>query len=75
MISSETTIPQYRRGQIAYFIGGQGIIKNYQQESGRWAYVIEMELGPEPASGRIGYETMVCLFENELTVGNELIAQ
>lgn len=59
--------PQYQRGQTAYFLGGQGIIKNYQQESGKWAYVVEMEMGPEPESGRIGYETTVCLFETELT--------
>lgn len=58
--------PRFRRGQIAYFIGGKGVIKNYQPESGSWAYVIEMEMGPEPEIGRIGSETTVCLFETDL---------
>ncbi len=66
MVYGSVAIPQYRCGQPAYFVGGKGIIKTYQQESGRWTYVVEMEMGPEPESGRIGYETTVCLFETEL---------
>lgn len=60
------TMPRFRRGQIAYFIGGKGVIKNYQPEAGSWAYIIEMEMGPESEIGRLGSETTICLSETDL---------
>lgn len=67
-MAANISAPRFRRGQIACFIGGQGMIKQYQPESGSWSYLIEMEMGPEPEMGRLGSETMVCLLENDLTV-------
>ncbi len=67
-MTAMSTAPRFQRGQMAAFIGGQGVIKNYQLEAGSWAYVIEMEMGPEPEIGRVGCETTVCLFETDLTL-------
>lgn len=66
MFASVSTSPQFRRGQMACFIGGQGVIKNYQSESGGWSYLIEMEMATNSEIGRIGYETMVYLAETDL---------
>jgi hypothetical protein len=57
---------QFREGQTVSFVGGEGIVKSYRPESGAWTYLIEMELGIEPAFGRVGAEAMIWLHEAEL---------
>jgi hypothetical protein len=66
MAANTLSIPRFRREQQVYFIGGVGTIKNQHCESGCWAYVVEMEMGPEPDIGRVGYETTIQLFETDL---------
>lgn len=51
---------------MVQFIGGQGKVKSYRPESGSWQYLVEMEMGPEPDMGRIGYETTIVLLESDL---------
>ncbi|MEH1837369.1 MAG: hypothetical protein V7L20_01035 [Nostoc sp.] len=48
------------------FIGGLGTIIQYSPNSGYWSYLIEMEIGSEPEMGRIGYETLILLFETDI---------
>lgn len=67
-MATTLTTPRFRQGQIACFIGGKGIIRNCQPDSGSWSYLVEMEMGPEPKTGRIGHETTVRLFETDLTL-------
>lgn len=64
--TAQATAPGFRLNQQVCFSGGIGIIKNYQSEAQTWAYVIEMELGPEPEIGRLGAETMILLNEAEI---------
>ena len=59
-------IPKFYKTQIAYFIGGEGIICSAKVEAGRWTYLVEMALGPEPVCGRVGDETMVLFNERDL---------
>ncbi|HEY9696247.1 MAG TPA: hypothetical protein V6D10_03225 [Trichocoleus sp.] len=59
-------IPRFNRNQPVRFVGGQGTIRSYHPESGSWKYLVEMEMGPEPDVGRIGYETTVLLLESDL---------
>lgn len=56
-------IPRFHREQKVNFVGGTGKIKNYQLEAKSWMYLVEMDLGPEPEMGRVGYETMIWLPE------------
>lgn len=58
--------PKFGIAQVVKFIGGMGKIRNYHSEYYRWTYLVEMEMGPEPKFGRIGYETMILLPEEEL---------
>jgi hypothetical protein len=60
--------PRYHKGYEVSFLGGSGTIKNHQFESGCWIYAVEMQLGPEPAIGRIGHETTILLPESELAL-------
>ncbi|WP_088891072.1 hypothetical protein [Leptolyngbya ohadii] len=59
-------VPRFNCEQMVRFVGGQGKIKAYHPESGSWQYMVEMEMGPEPDMGRIGYETTVVLLESDL---------
>jgi hypothetical protein len=58
--------PKFHHKQRVRFIGGEGVVQNYESEFGGWTYLVEMALGPEPDFGRIGAETMVLLNETEL---------
>lgn len=58
--------PQFHLNQRVYFIGGCGTVKNCQPYAQTWTYAVEMELGPEPEMGRIGYEATILLNESEI---------
>lgn len=58
--------PQFRLNQRVYFVGGCGTVKNCQPYAHTWTYAVEMELGPEPEMGRIGYEATILLNESEI---------
>ncbi|MCC5612218.1 hypothetical protein LC612_37210 [Nostoc sp. CHAB 5834] len=58
--------PKFRNAQLVSFVGGEGIVRSYTPEYGRWMYVIEMALGLEPDFGRVGAETMILLTEADL---------
>jgi hypothetical protein len=60
--------PRFGKGQRVNFIGGSGTIKSCRPDAGRWSYLIEMEMGPEPEMGRIGYETTIQLTEADLSL-------
>jgi hypothetical protein len=49
-----------------YFLGGEGSVKSFKNETEIWIYAIEMMLGPEPDFGRIGGETSILLSEDDL---------
>ncbi len=66
MSASTLPSPRFAKGQRVHFVGGTGAIKNYQFGSGYVTYLVEMEMGPEPETGRIGAETTICLFESDL---------
>jgi hypothetical protein len=59
-------MPSFRPAQQVRFVGGEGIVRNYQADTGTWIYLIEMPLGQEPDFGRVGAETMVVLPEADL---------
>lgn len=59
-------IPKFLPEQIVKFLGGIGKIKSYQPDAETWTYAIEMEMGPEPTMGRIGYETTIVLHEADI---------
>jgi hypothetical protein len=64
--SRTARIPRFNLNQTVRFTGGCGKIKTYKPNSGTWAYTIEMELGPEPEIGRVGFETTVLLDEVDI---------
>lgn len=65
---------QFCQGQKVRFVGGTGTVRNSKLESGCWTYLVEMDMGPEPEMGRIGYETTVWLFESDVdSIENSLI--
>ncbi|WP_196520408.1 hypothetical protein [Nostoc sp. WHI] len=66
MNASVLSTPKFRSGQKVEFIGGEGIIKNYRPQSGSWVYLLEMPMGLEPEMGRVGYETMIWLYEVDI---------
>ncbi|WP_221644648.1 MULTISPECIES: hypothetical protein [unclassified Nostoc] len=66
MNASALSTPKFRNGQKVKFIGGEGIIKNYRPQSGSWVYLLEMPMGSEPEMGRVGYETMIWLYEVDI---------
>lgn len=61
-----SSLPRYTKNQMVSFIGGMGKIINYHPEVNSWQYAVQMELGPEPDFGRIGYETTILLNESEI---------
>ena len=71
MAATLTTVPQFRRGQTVRFLGGRGLIRSHRSENGNWFYLVDMEMGPEPAMGRIGYETTIVLSQADLTLQDE----
>jgi hypothetical protein len=58
--------PRFNYTQRVSFIGGEGIIRSLEFESGTWMYLVEMPLGILPDFGRIGAEAMVLMTEAEL---------
>lgn len=60
--------PRFIKGQMVEFLGGVGTIINSKPESGSWSYFVQMEMGPEPEMGRIGYETTILLVETDITI-------
>ncbi|WP_445636357.1 DUF4926 domain-containing protein [Nostoc sp. DSM 114161] len=58
--------PKFCNGQIVSFMGGEGVINNYRFGSGNWEYLVQMPMGPEPETGRVGYETMIWLSELDI---------
>lgn len=66
--TAKHSVPQFRQGQHVRFIGGAGTVKSLRPDSGSWIYQVEMEMGPEPAMGRIGSETTVVLSEADMMV-------
>lgn len=65
-VQTMKNVPRFNCEQTVRFIGGQGRVKSYRPESGSWQYTVEMEMGPEPDMGRIGYETTIMLLESDL---------
>jgi hypothetical protein len=61
---NSVTKPMFHKGQTIRFVGGTGIIRDYQLQSRTWNYLVEME--PELEVGRIGYETMIWLSEVDI---------
>jgi hypothetical protein len=66
MSVSLSSAPRFSRNQFVRFIGGEGKVKELHANSGNWSYTVEMEMGPEPEIGRIGYETTILLSEADL---------
>ena len=66
MATNFTNGHKFHHGQRVRFAGGEGIVRRFKCEAGKWTYVVEMPLGLEPNFGRIGSETMVLLNEKEL---------
>jgi len=58
--------PKFHNTQWVSFVGGEGIVRSYTPEYGKWTYLIEMALGLEPDFGRVGGETMIHLNEADL---------
>jgi hypothetical protein len=59
--------PQFMLCQSVQFCGGAGTVRSCRPTAGTWTYTVEMELGPEPEVGRIGFETTILLAESELS--------
>lgn len=70
VVTAKKLAPQFRQGQRVQFIGGAGTIRSLRPDSGSWTYQVEMEMGPEPAMGRIGFETTIVLSEADLMVAD-----
>lgn len=66
-MSKAITVARFRKGQEVVFLGGSGVVKGRYLESGHWMYAVQMQMGPEPEVGRIGYETTVIMPELDLT--------
>jgi hypothetical protein len=61
-----TRPPKFRQSQMVCFQGGTGRVRRCHLKSGTWAYAVEMALGPEPESGRVGSETTILLNETDM---------
>jgi len=64
--TAHKTAPRFYQGQQVHFIGGSGKVKSLRPDAGGWLYQVEMEMGPLPTMGRIGYETTVVLSEVDM---------
>jgi hypothetical protein len=69
MTANVMTRPKYAKGQMVYFVGGVGTIRSCRLDSCTWTYAVEMEMGPEPDMGRVGYETTILLNEADIQGG------
>ncbi|MCP6757498.1 MAG: hypothetical protein NHB32_01720 [Fischerella sp. CENA71] len=58
--------PKFNKNQVVYFIGGVGIILDFQADSDTWKYAVEMEKVAECHIGRIGDETTIYLHEADI---------
>ena len=58
--------PKWDKDLMVRFLGGVGKIKSFRPDSDTWTYAIEMEMGLEPDFGRIGAETTVILYEEDI---------
>jgi hypothetical protein len=66
MTSICNVVPRFRPKQRVRFVGGEGVVRNYNSGIRGVMYLIEMALGPEPSFGRIGPETTIILNEADL---------
>jgi hypothetical protein len=66
MTLENLTVPKFITGQLVEFLGGMGTIINCYLNAGKWLYLVQMEMGPEPEMGRIGWETTILLFETDI---------
>lgn len=67
MKSNPMTLPRFIANQTVHFKGGIGTIKSFRPNSNNtWIYAVEMEMGPEPNFGRVGFETTILLHETEI---------
>jgi hypothetical protein len=57
---------QFKLQQQVSFVGGKGKIQFCHKESGTWLYAVEMPLAETSNVGRIGNETTIILYEEEL---------
>jgi hypothetical protein len=57
---------RFNKKETVCFVGGKGKIISYKPVSNSWTYAVQMDMGPEPAFGRIGFETTIILDETEL---------
>lgn len=64
--TQKKTTPRFNTNQIVHFVGGIGTIKKLQPSSGTWTYAVEMEMGPLPEMGRVGFETTILLQESDI---------
>lgn len=71
MVAAVVVGEHLHKGQKVNFIGGTGTIKSYFPDAGSWSYLVEMEMGPEPDMGRIGYETAILLSHSDLLMHDE----
>ncbi len=67
MSNKSKATPRFCKDQIVWFVGGTGRVKSYQPDADSWFYSVEMEMGPEPDMGRIGFETTILLHETDIT--------
>lgn len=67
MSSNVLVCPKFSKEERVHFLGGMGTVRNYYPEPGAWVYLVEMDMGPEPEMGRVGYETTILLSEPELS--------
>lgn len=65
-VEQQKTLPKFNTNQIVHFVGGIGTIKNLRPSSGTWTYAVEMEMGPLPEMGRVGFETTILLQESDI---------
>lgn len=60
------TLPKWGKDLRVRFIGGVGKIKSFRPDSKSWTYAVEMEMGAEPDFGRVGAETTIILYEEDI---------
>ncbi len=65
-MTANMLIPRFSKNQVVRFIGGVGKVLGYRSESGTWNYTVEMQMGPEPPMGRVGAETRLLLYEEDI---------
>ncbi len=58
--------PRFCLTQRVRFVGGEGIVQNYELDAGSWTYLVEMPMDIEPEFGRVGAETRIFLNEADL---------